>query len=105
MIDITNINVLNKGNILATCTVHIRPWKLKINEVIVFQKGQNRWISLPSRKFDKDGETKYFPLMEFDDNGADKRFRDQIMTAIDAYISKNGDLTPEDTIKNDPFPF
>lgn len=107
MIEVSNINPINKGDILATVSVHIRPWKLKIHEVCIFQKGLNKWISLPSRKYEnKEGETKYFKLLEFDDSGAEKRFRDQIVHAVDEYIEIHGDLVPEDVIKeSEPFPF
>ena len=73
---------------------------------MVMQKGVNRWCNLPQRKFEKDGETKYMKLLEFDDAAAEKRFRDQIMQAVDEYTNKRGDLLPEDVIKEDePFPF
>jgi DNA-binding cell septation regulator SpoVG len=106
MIDIISVNPINKGDTLASVSVAIRPWKLKIHEILVFQKGVNRWVSLPSRKYEKDGEIKYAKLIEFDDSSVEKRFRDQIMQAVDAYVEKNGDLLPEDVVKEDePFPF
>lgn len=106
MIKVFNVYPVHKGDLLASCSVHIEPWKLKIHKVMVFQKGLNRWVSMPREKYESNGETKYSDLLEFDDAAATKRFRDQIIAAIDEYIQKNGDLTPEDIIKaNDPFPF
>ncbi len=106
MIEIFNIQPIHKGDLLASCSVEIRPWKLKIHKVTVFQKGVQRWISLPRDKYESNGETKYTDLLEFTDNGAKGRFRDQILEAVDAYMNKNGDLVPEDVIKEtDPFPF
>jgi len=106
MIEVSNVFPINKGDLLASCSVEIKPWKLKIHKVVVFQKGINRWVSLPREKYEANGETKYNDLMEFTDSGATKRFRDQIMQAIDEYIEKNGDMVPEDVIKEDePFPF
>lgn len=108
MISIQNINPINKGNVLASCTVEIRPWKLKIHKVLVFQKGTQRWVTFPSEKFENTaGEIKYNELLEFTDNGARVRFRDQIMEAVDAYMALHGDeMIPEDVIKIDePFPF
>lgn len=107
MIEIINVNPINKGDMLASVSVHIKPWKFKIHKIAVFQKGQNRWVSLPREKYEtREGETKYNDLMEFDDPAVSKRFRDQIMQAVDAYIMRNGDLVPEDVVKeNEPFPF
>jgi len=106
MIEVFNIYPIHKGDLLASCSVEIKPWKLKIHKVTVFQKGLNRWISLPREKYESNGETKYNDLLEFTDAGATKRFRDQVMQAVDAYIQKNGDLAPEDVVKeNEDFPF
>lgn len=99
MIEVFNIYPINKGDVLASVSVAIKPWHMKIHKIMVMQKGVNRWVNLPQERFESKGETKYTKLIEFDDPGSDKRFRDQIMAAIDAYIQKNGDLTPEDVIK------
>jgi len=107
MIEVTSVNPINKGDMLASVSVRIAPWKLKINKICVFQKGENRWVALPREKYeDREGNTQYKPLMEFDDSQVDKRFRDQIMGAVDEYMEKNGGLNPEDVIKQDEqFPF
>lgn len=106
MIEITSVNPINKGDILASVSVYIKPWKMKIHEIMVFQKGVNRWVSLPSRKYEANGETKYIKQLEFDDAGIEKRFRDQILAAVDAYVMRTGDLVPENVVKEDePFPF
>lgn len=73
---------------------------------MVVQKGANRWVNLPSRKYESNGETKYSKILEFDDAAVEKRFRDQILTAIDSYVTRNGDLVPEDVVREDqPFAF
>ncbi len=105
MIEISNIHPIHKGDVLASVTAYIKPWKMKIHKITVFQKGVNRWVNLPQEKYDSNGETKYTKLIEFDDTSVEKRFRDQIMHGIDEYIAKNGDLTPEDVIKDEPVPF
>ena len=105
MIEVIGVNPINKGDILATVSVAIKPWKLKIHEVMVIQKGANRWVNLPQRRYEVNGETKYAKLLEFDDQSVEKRFRDQIMASVDDYIMRNGDLIPEDVVKEEPFPF
>lgn len=106
MIKIFNVYPVHKGDLLASCSVKIEPWKMKIHKVMVFQKGLQRWVNLPREKYETNGETKYNDLIEFDDPGATKRFRDQVLAAVDEYIQVNGDMTPEDVVKADaPFPF
>lgn len=106
LIQITNIRPVNKNSLLATCDVQIRPWKVTFHNVSIFQKGTNRWIGMPSRKWEKDGETKYQELVTFDDADIQKRFRDQIMVCIDDYLERNPNLESEPVIKEDEeFPF
>lgn len=106
MIEVSNINPVMKNSLLATCTVYIKPWHIFLHEVAIFEKGANRWISMPSRQYEKDGEKKYIELITFDSDGVKKRFRDQIMVAVDKFLHENPDCKPEDVIKDEiEFPF
>lgn len=107
MIEITNINPIHKGDLMATCSVKIKPWKMTFHKVTVWQKGVNRWVTMPREKYEtRDGETKYNDLIEFEDNNSKKRFSDQIVEAVNEYIEKVGDFTPEAIVKkDDPLPW
>lgn len=107
MIEVTNINPVHKNSLLATCDVHIIPWKITLNEIKIFEKGANRWIGMPSREFVNDaGEKKYIELVTFDNDGIKNRFRNQIMAAIDKYLAGNPEMKMEDAIKEtDDVPF
>lgn len=106
MIEVRDINPINKGSLLATCTVHIEPWKLSLHEVKIFQKGNNRWIGMPAREKPGDlGEKTWVELITFDNEAVKNRFRSQIMGAIDMFLAKNPDLKPEDVIKAEELPF
>ena len=107
MIEVSNINPLNKGSLLATCSVRIVPWKMTMHDVKIFEKGANRWITLPAKEFaGESGEKKYTELLTFDCDAVKNRFRSQIMGAIDKYLEENPDMKPEDVItQDDAFPF
>lgn len=107
MLEVQNINAVNKGSLLATCDVHILPWKMTLHDVKIFEKGQNRWISLPTKEVVNDmQEKKYIEMITFDNDGVKNRFRNQIMGAVDKYLASNPDMKPEDAIKDDEeFPF
>lgn len=107
MIEVQNINAVGKGCILATCDVHIVPWKMTLHDVKIFEKGANRWLGLPSREIVNDmGEKKYIELVTFDNEGVKNRFRSQIMGAIDKFLDNNPEMKPEDVIKEtDDLPF
>lgn len=107
MIEVQNINAVNKGSLLATCDVHIVPWKLTLHDIKIFEKGANRWIGMPAKEFTTDmGEKKYTDLVTFDNDGVKNRFRNQIMGAIDKYLASNPDMVPEPVITdNEDLPF
>lgn len=102
MIEITNVRPMNKGSLLATCDVYIKPWDMELNEVKIFEKGSNRWIAMPSRSFvNPAGETKYVELITFRKEATKDRFRRQIIAAIEQYLAANPDLKEEDLIQPD----
>ncbi len=107
MLEVQNINAVNKGSLLATCDVHIIPWKTTFHDIKIFEKGANRWIGLPAKERTTDsGEKIYTELVTFDNDGVKNRFRNQIMEAIDKYLKGNPDMKPEDVIKdNEELPF
>ena len=107
MIEILNVQPIDKGMVLAKCDVHIIPWKMTLKEIMIFQKGAQRWITLPSKQFtNEEGQVKYSELVVFDNEAIKNRFRNQIMDAIDKYLEANPDMKQEDVIKqSDDLPF
>lgn len=106
MIEIFNVRPINKGNIVASCSVYVKPWDYDFHKVTIFQQGENKWVSFAREKYEtKDGEIKYNDLGGFRDQQKTNRFRKQVVKAIEDYIAKNGALEPEDPIKDEPNPF
>ena len=106
MLEILNINPINKGSLLASCDVHIVPWKMTMREVKVFEKAGRRWVRLPCREvINAMGEKNYIEVICFDTDAIKTRFTSQVTTAIDEYLLANPDMTPEDVIKEEEIPF
>jgi len=102
MIEISNICAVNKGSLLATCDVYIQPWDMELREVKVFQKGENRWLGMPSKEFINSlGEKKYVELIDFRRESTKNNFRRQIVVAVDKFLLENPDMKPTDVIKED----
>lgn len=102
MIEVNNIQPVNKGSLLAICDVRIVPWKLTLKEVKIFQKGASTFLSLPTRDFLNDaGEKKYIELMEFDNDTIKNKFKNQILVFVNKYLEENPNLEVEDVIKED----
>ena len=98
-IEICNVKPLYKGDIMATCDVYIPASDLEFNDILIFQKGDNRWISMPSKKNEKTGV--YKEMCGFRNPGKQRRFRDQVMAQIEEYLVKNPDLKPEPAVTAD----
>ena len=107
MISIENIRPINKGSLLASCDVHILPWKMTIHEVKIFEKGANRWVSLPAKEVvNASGEKKYVDMISFDNETVKNRFRDQITESVEKYLASNPDMKPDDVIaESEDYPF
>ena len=106
LIEITDIEPINKGSLLAKCSVHIVPWRLTFHDVKIFAKGQNRWVSMPAREFiNSANETKYIEQVTFDMDSVKRRFGNQVLEAFDAFLAVNPDMTPEPLITDSEVPF
>ena len=102
MIDLRNIQPVQKGTLLLMCDVHVKPWKYAFKKVKVFEKGQSRWVALPTTQFTtKTGEVKYEETGEFDTPAILTSFRNQVMAIVDQYLASNPDLKVEDAVKED----
>jgi len=101
MFQVKNVEKIDKGSLLAQCDVHIEPWMLTLKEVKIFQKGQDIFLGMPSRFYEKDGEKIYVELMEFDTPQVKKRFLAQVKSAVDSYLQENPTLDPEPVVQED----
>ena len=59
-----------------------------IHNLALHEKGEARWIGLPSREWSNDaGEKQYAKLIEFTDRQTANRFRDQVLEALDRHLA------------------
>lgn len=107
IIEVDNVKAINKGALLASCSVRIIPWQVTYHDVLIFEQGPKRWINLPSKEFvTDDNEVKYKELITFDTSAIKERFRTQIMVTIDKFLEGNPEMKPEDLIQeHDEIPF
>lgn len=83
MIEVKNIKLINKGSLIASCDVRLSPMKYTFRSVKIFEKGANRWISLPTIEKEYNGEKKYLQTGEWDDEETKNHFRDQVLSIFD----------------------
>ena len=96
MIEITKYAPIQKGALLARFDIVIPKWgDFIIRDIVLFQKDGKRWISLPNRQFEVNGEKKYFNYMGFKEPNMMQSFQNEVMKALDAYCKKQGKKTEE----------
>ena len=50
-----------------------------------------RWIAFPSKSYEKDGETKWAPIVEYEKKETMRAFNDATLEALDRYFEQHGD--------------
>jgi hypothetical protein len=87
MIEINDYREINKNTLKAQCTIRLEKWGgFLIKKVKIFQKAESRWISFPSEEYEKDGQKKYYSLVEFDTPAMNEAFRNAFFQALDKYL-------------------
>lgn len=88
--DITQYKTVNKGALQAVFTLRIPKWgNFLIRDMTYFKKANQRWVSFPSRPYEKDGETKYYQYNMFEEKTMGEAFQKRALEALDKYISEN----------------
>jgi DNA-binding cell septation regulator SpoVG len=84
-LQIRKFTKLDNGALRASFSVLLQSG-LQIHDVLLFTKGDSRWLCMPSKKFDgKDGKPVYRPMVDFGGNrNLENRFRDQVMNVLEA---------------------
>ena len=60
-----------------------------INDCMLHEKGDTRWIGMPSREFQgQDGERKFAPIVSFVNRDVEHNFRDLVLAALDRHFAE-----------------
>ncbi len=79
----TDLRKVNKGALVAFCTLNIPAWHLTLNDCKWFKTNKGEWIGLPSSSFTaRDGAVRYKNLVEFSDKEASARFQEAALAAV-----------------------
>lgn len=73
---------INNETLKAVAKVKIHDLGIIINDIKLFNKGASYWVSMPDKSYQKDGETKYFKLIQFIDKEKEKQILEDIRDCI-----------------------
>jgi hypothetical protein len=80
---ITNFKHINKSALIGTFDLVIPKWgNFVIREMCYFQKGAQKWVSFPSKQYEKDGQKKYYPYNAFQDKATLDAFMHKVLEAV-----------------------
>jgi hypothetical protein len=82
-LEVTHYKELNKGPLVSTFTIRLLKLGLEIRECTEWNKNGKRWISLPSRQYEQNGEKKYFSICYFYERENQGVFEKHALEALD----------------------
>jgi hypothetical protein len=105
--EITKYKEINKNSLQGTFTLKIPKWgDFLIHEMTYFKKDSNRWVSFPSRGYEKDGEKKYYSYCFFEDPAVLKSFSNKVLAALDIYFETHkAEMQIPSSRNNEEIPF
>lgn len=68
----------------------VLPSGLIIHDCALFEKNNRRWVNLPSRQYESQGEKKFAPLVAFLDRDTEDDFQFHALAAIDKSEATRG---------------
>ena len=89
MIEIQNLEMMNKGSLIAKFNAKInRMGGLIIRECTLWEVNGRKWMNFPCRSYESEGKKKYFPYLGYEDKGVEDKFKEKIMEAVLLCIKK-----------------
>ena len=64
------------------------PSGLIIRDITLHERGDARWVSMPAKQYEKDGERTWAPLVEFASKEVREKFQSSALAAFDAYMGE-----------------
>ncbi len=100
---IENYRPIGKGSIIASFDLEIPKMGIKICNMTLFQKDSRKWVSFPSRQYEKDGVKKYSSYIYFLNKDHQDPFNRMVLLAIEEQVKTSQELPPNDETSEIPF--
>lgn len=89
-IEITSFKPHAKNSLRGFLALRLTNIGLEIRDAALHEKSGKRWIQLPSRAYEKDGTTKWSPIVDFYDKSRADQFQKAALEALDQFTRKGG---------------
>ena len=89
MIECIKFRPHNKGCLEGFADLFVDKWGIEIYGCTLYCKNGQRWLNLPAKETDDNGEKKFFPTLRFRDKKHWEVFIEKAKEAIDKYRKEN----------------
>jgi len=89
MIECIKFKSFEKGHLQGFADFYLPQWGIEIQGCALYMKEGQRWVNLPGKEYEKDGQKKYAPHIRFRDKDHWEAFMKQAKEAIDTFCKKN----------------
>ena len=88
-IKVENLHMVNnkKSKVKMFCTVRLEG--ICVNDVKLIASDGKRWVAMPTRAYEKDGETNYSNVVFIDDEDLREEVSEKVLAAYEKEVSKN----------------
>jgi len=104
-IEIKSFRKYEKNTLKGFLTVLLQPSGIEIRDLTLHSKNGKRWLNMPSKPYESDGETKYQYIVFFPDKDRAKKFQEAALNALDKYRPPEPDPEPPEDLEEDDLPF
>lgn len=96
MIEVLKFRSHTKGALLGFADIFIDKTGMEIYGCTMYQKDGRRWVNLPQKEYEENGEKKYAPVVRFRNKAHQTAFQDQALDAIDEWCAQNAASVQEE---------
>ena len=90
MIECMKYREVNRGCLLGFADIYVTNWKFEILGVAIYEKANQKWISLPNKEFIGENNTKaYAPIVRFREKSHYDEFSRQVKQAVEQWCKEN----------------
>ena len=110
--EILSYKAINKVTLQGVIALKIKTefGELIIYDIFIFMKDGQKWLSFPSKSYEKDNEKKYFQYNRFENRENSDAFQKDVLKHLDDFIEKqslnvktSGDSVVYDEYESLPF--
>lgn len=87
MIECTQFKRFQKGSLQGFASIYVEKWDMDIPGFKLFMKDGRKWVNLPDRRYEDNGEEKFAPLFRFREKDNEDLFKEQVRKAISDYCA------------------